>query len=409
MLLAICIPTHQGRRDTLAELLESIAVQASGLGDRLEVCVSDNASQDGTEEMVRRRQAHFPVPLRYSRFDTDRGVANFFNVVDMARSEYCWIIGSDDALVEGSLRRVVQLLDVNPAIGGLTLNKFNFDNLLETPIGTDHPIVLPVDWTVSREIRGYDEIAGNFFFLFLFLSAQVFRRDLWLDGVASMSRDEISHFRHFVHSFLYLHIARKNARWLWHSIPLVVQRLGNSCVLEEEGNSGLEYAIQVSEDTLKFAAYAFAEEPARIQAVRRKLYFIYWNPLSVASYKNGAQGSLRGDVRILNFSISHFRREPVFWLTGIWLTLTPYFLLRPPFRLARRLYLRLRKDDKERGAGVRGGIFAYLMRIFGVGGYENSAAGQCADALLEDSLTRFLAANRNRLGILLPRKAEGAP
>jgi len=68
-------------------------VQASDLVDTVEVCISDNASQDGTEDMLMQLQAGFPLSLRYYRFDNDCGVHNFFNVVEMARAEYCWIIG----------------------------------------------------------------------------------------------------------------------------------------------------------------------------------------------------------------------------------------------------------------------------------------------------------------------------
>lgn len=383
----------------MAELLESIAVQASGLADAVEVCISDNASEDGTADMIGQLQARFPLPLGYHRFESDRGVHNFFNVVEMARAEYCWIVGSDDALPVGAIDLVVGLLRANPGIGGVTLNKFNFDNLLETPIGTDHPIVLPRDWGVSREMRGFDEIAENFFFLFLFLSAHIFRRDLWLRGVAGMSADDIKHFRHFVHSFLYLRVARENPRWLWNATPSVVQRLGNSCVLEEQGNSGLEFAIQVTEDTMKFAAHAFAGNEAQVHMASRKLYLIYWNPLSVASYKNGPFGSLAADRRILGFCVAQFRRNPIFWVTGIWLCLVPYFLLRPSLRLARFIYVRLHDCDQKRGAGVRGGVFDLLMRLFGVAAKGDTETRLSADALLGDSLARFLAANRRRLGI----------
>ena len=388
----------------MAELLEGIAVQASGLAAAVEVCISDNASQDDTADMIAQLQTSFPLPLRYHRFESDRGVHNFFNVVEMARAEYCWIVGSDDAIPAGSIDLVVGLLRANPGIGGLTLNKFNFDNLLETPIGTDHPIVLPRDWGVSREMRGFDEIVENCFFLFLFLSAHIFRRDLWLRGVAGMSADDIKHFRHFVHSFLYLRVARENPRWLWNALPTVVQRLGNSCVLEEQGNSGLEFAIQVTEDTMKFAAHAFAGNEAQVHMVSRKLYLIYWNPLSVASYKNGPFGSLAADRRILGFCVAQFRRNPIFWMTGICLCLVPYFLLRPPFRLARFIYLRLRTRDQERGAGVRGGIFDLLMRLFGVGAKEDNKARLSAGAQFGDSLAWFLAENRRRLGITVERR-----
>jgi glycosyltransferase involved in cell wall biosynthesis len=404
-LLAICIPTHQGRKATLAELLESIAIQASGLADDVEVCISDNASQDGTEQMLGQLVSRFPIPIRYFRFDLDQGVRNFFNVVEMARSEYCWIIGSDDALPEGSLRHVVRLLKANPGTGGVTLNKFNFDRLLETPVGTDHPIVLPREWPKSRQICGYDEIVDNLLLLFLFLSAHVFRRDLWLDAAAGVSAGEIAHFRHFVHSLMYLRVARQNPRWLWNSTPAIVQRLGNSCVLEAEGDSGLEFAIQVTEDTMKFAEYAHAGDRRRVGMVKRKLYLMYWNPLSVASYKNGSFGSLRADWRILRFCAVHFWREPLFWMTGSWLCLAPYFLLRPPLRLARSIYLRFRGGG-EGGAGFRGEIFNLLLRLLGVEGSGGAGAGPSEDAMLGDRLACFLDANRMRIGLSVKHKSD---
>ena len=50
-LLSVCVPTHDGRRGALSELLEGLVVQADDLPGLIEVCVSDNASADGTTEL----------------------------------------------------------------------------------------------------------------------------------------------------------------------------------------------------------------------------------------------------------------------------------------------------------------------------------------------------------------------
>ena len=47
MRLSICIPTHDGRREQLREAVESVLTQSK---DGVEICISDNASEDGTQE-----------------------------------------------------------------------------------------------------------------------------------------------------------------------------------------------------------------------------------------------------------------------------------------------------------------------------------------------------------------------
>ena len=76
MKLALCIPTHHGRAETLRQLLDSVLRQ-DGLPapDGLEITISDNASTDGTADLVRHYQRVSPFAVKYFRFDRDmRGV-----------------------------------------------------------------------------------------------------------------------------------------------------------------------------------------------------------------------------------------------------------------------------------------------------------------------------------------------
>lgn len=43
--------------------------------------------------------------INYYRFDTNMGLDNFLNVINMSESEYCWMIGSDDLITEYSIKK----------------------------------------------------------------------------------------------------------------------------------------------------------------------------------------------------------------------------------------------------------------------------------------------------------------
>ena len=66
ILLTIAIPTYN-RKNLLKRALESIISQ---LNSRIEVLVSDNASDDGTDEMM---AEYFPM-IRYIKNETNRKV-----------------------------------------------------------------------------------------------------------------------------------------------------------------------------------------------------------------------------------------------------------------------------------------------------------------------------------------------
>lgn len=109
--LTIGIPTYNGAK-YLAESIESAVSQLSELlQPRVEILVSDNASTDGTSEIVQRYVAMYPDVMSYSRNEQnigyDRNVDTLFKV---AKGKYVWLLGDDDVLVSGALKRFFSVL-----------------------------------------------------------------------------------------------------------------------------------------------------------------------------------------------------------------------------------------------------------------------------------------------------------
>lgn len=110
--ISIGIPTYNGER-YLSQAIESVITQLSDIPDRqIEILVSDNASTDGTGEIVKEYITRYPDIVTYARnpqnIGYDRNVDNLFKV---ARGEYLWLLGDDDMLVPGAVRKLFSLIE----------------------------------------------------------------------------------------------------------------------------------------------------------------------------------------------------------------------------------------------------------------------------------------------------------
>jgi len=107
-LLTIAVPTYN-RAIYLTTLLSALAPQFDG-ETRVELLISDNASQDETPSVVRRFQDE-GLPIRYIRNDSNVGPdLNFLHCYDLATGKYAWIFGDDDVLEPRGLKRVLEHL-----------------------------------------------------------------------------------------------------------------------------------------------------------------------------------------------------------------------------------------------------------------------------------------------------------
>jgi hypothetical protein len=111
-LVSIGLPVRNGER-YLGEAVRSVLNQDHG---RLELVISDNASDDGTEEICR-QFARFDPRVRYSRQPQDVGlVPNFNTVLQLARGTYFKWMGDDDRLDPTYVSQCVEILDHDAAL-----------------------------------------------------------------------------------------------------------------------------------------------------------------------------------------------------------------------------------------------------------------------------------------------------
>jgi len=108
-LLSICIPTFN-RVDLLELCLSTVLHQVSEFADEVECVVSDNASTDRTEAVMREYTKFYSI--RYFRNEENIGIiANITMCAsELARGEFVWMIGDDDTLCVGTLEKILRLL-----------------------------------------------------------------------------------------------------------------------------------------------------------------------------------------------------------------------------------------------------------------------------------------------------------
>ncbi len=138
-LLTISVPTYN-RSYYLAILLKQLRKEIASLAqpDAVEVIVSDNASLDDTAQVVK-RAIEGGQNLRYLRnaenIGSDRNIAQAFNE---AIGRYVLIMGDDDVLVDGALRKLLnELSDTSPSVVLLRAYGYDHDFRSELPKGRD--------------------------------------------------------------------------------------------------------------------------------------------------------------------------------------------------------------------------------------------------------------------------------
>lgn len=176
MRLSICIPTYN-RRAMLQELLESIVAQAS---DGVEIVISDNASTDGTDAMVREYQERF-ANIVYVRSPENLGAdRNYLSSVKAARGEYCWLMGSDDVLAPDAVARVLRRLPLGQDVFILGFTLCTIDMVPIVPhriVNATEDQVFDLSDRASR-LR-YLRLAETTTALFSYLSSIVVKRARW--------------------------------------------------------------------------------------------------------------------------------------------------------------------------------------------------------------------------------------
>lgn len=180
MKISICIPTFN-RKDMLSKLINSIARQPHK-GFEIEVCISDNASSDGTEDAIAIWREKYKLNIAYKRNKINLGPdRNFISSVDMATGDYCWLFGSDDLLADGALDRLHFFIETKADIYLCDRSEHNFDMSSVTDL---HRHWLASDSSIfdvkrSEDIAAYYKKCNSLGGVFSYLSSLVIKKACW--------------------------------------------------------------------------------------------------------------------------------------------------------------------------------------------------------------------------------------
>jgi glycosyltransferase involved in cell wall biosynthesis len=173
-LLSICIPTYN-RFISLKLCLDKLLNSCKGLEDFVEIIVSDNASDDGTEKFVTDLVSQ-NKNLKYFRNDQNLGFNfNIFLLTDKySEGEFCWLIGDDDFVDKDAVKVILSILKENLEIDfvGLNFRLESFGSLSQQPSLNRDPVLYKSGFpsVINKMSR-----PGNLFITFI--SASIFRRD----------------------------------------------------------------------------------------------------------------------------------------------------------------------------------------------------------------------------------------
>jgi FkbM family methyltransferase len=318
--LSVCIPTHGGRRRVLGETIDSVVSQIEGeLAGRVRIHVSDNASDDGTAELMRR------LPWRdveYRRNGADIGAgANLLRAVEMADGDYVWLLGSDDRLEPGAVARALELLDTHPGAAGMTANKVSSDASMTVELAPDAPPMVPPQPHRLRVYRDAETALDECGLAHGLMSTQICRRSEWLAAAAD---DPLEHTRLAPHVLVIERMLLRNPRWIWCPEPLVRQRCDPATV-RAGGHTDCSYRAAILADVEPMWAELFGRRSRVYRSLVDRWCQAMLPPHAILAWKRA--DDLRRHIPTLThhaWRSRYFRRRSL-----------PALLL--PRRIARRL------------------------------------------------------------------------
>lgn len=222
MKLSICIPTYN-RKDFLKELIKSIIREDKE--KEIEICISDNASTDGTEEMIKEFIEN-NVNIKYHRNSQNIGAdLNYLKCVELATGDYCWLMGSDDALIKNSLKVIKEKISDNSNISIFLGNRIECNYNME-----ERRIRKWLDENINKDIIvdfGKKEDKINYFnnsktigAVFSYLSSIIVKKEDW----DSIKYDENYTGTYYSHVYMLLSILLKNKKLMYIVNPIILCR-----------------------------------------------------------------------------------------------------------------------------------------------------------------------------------------
>jgi len=342
VLLSVCIPTHHGRAEKLERLLDGLVPQLEA-DERVELCVSDNASEDATNEVIARVSARLGNRVRYQRHPVNRGFTpNLVAAVELASAKWCWFLGSDDLVSPTAVADITALVERYPEAAGGTLYRtqaHHDDAGKERRV--DPASLLPNVPEREREVLGEDAIVRNLAQLQDFISTQVVDRGLWQEVVASLGEAGLVRGRLYPHLLVIGMMVRSRPRWFWFPRETVLQHIGATAVYEHEtGYDPADYEVRILRDRALIWAELHGRSSPLYRAALRRTWHRHFEVRDILGIKLHPGTRPPNELALLGEAVRDFWWLPRFWATTFLILVIPsavWRLIQRPILLARTI------------------------------------------------------------------------
>jgi abequosyltransferase len=111
-ILTIAIPTYN-RSHELSNLIAHLAKEIDRITDNIEIIVYDNASTDGTHEVLCSDLIKNTPAIKIFKQTQNVGMdLNFISCVSKSKGKYIWILSDDDLPTAGSIQLILKMLNL---------------------------------------------------------------------------------------------------------------------------------------------------------------------------------------------------------------------------------------------------------------------------------------------------------
>ena len=262
--LSICIPVYN-REFFLDALLKNIFGELSkyDLLNDVEICISDNASIDRIGNVTQKYKAKYDN-IVYHKNEKNLGAdRNFLKCIEIAHGEFCWLFGSDDRFHDGSIKRVLNYLDEDKELSGIVVSSQAYIN--------DFTEKLEIDPLSPKYIRKYsipNEFLSNHGYHFCFISAHIFKRELW--NRVTETYDLTDYFNVYVHVFVLIKLAFMAQKYLYVGDRLISFRADNDSFLSTD-NEGYIKRYRIEYELERIARHTIGKNTSVYRQYMKKV------------------------------------------------------------------------------------------------------------------------------------------
>src|ERR1051326_1917625 len=156
--LSIALTTYN-HSAFIGQALDSILRQQPGFD--YEIVIGEDCSTDGTREIIKGYEMHFPNVIRLLPQTANLGyVKNFDATLKACHGEYIAVFDGDDVMLPGKLKKQIDFMDANPqyVMSGHDVRVFSSDT--GKTLRIIKPFVKKEYYTIEDLIR-YGSFFGN--------------------------------------------------------------------------------------------------------------------------------------------------------------------------------------------------------------------------------------------------------